>query len=104
MRISDWSSDVCSSDLGRVEIGGRVGDGAIMSEHRRLQRGRHVAPGILEQRDEIIGRMPRQRVLKVEQNKTKRLRPRSTERGERNEVVRSVRARWWQHDLKKQVE
>src|SRR3546814_10282887 len=26
MRISDWSSDVCSSDLANVEIKGRVGD------------------------------------------------------------------------------
>src|SRR3546814_4912387 len=41
MRISDWSSDVCSSDLGLVEAGHRreVEIGRRLVEHR----GRHVA-------------------------------------------------------------
>src|SRR3546814_10697066 len=46
MRISDWSSDVCSSDL---------------------KLGRNIAPRILEQRNEIIRCVADQRVLKVDQ-------------------------------------
>src|SRR3546814_12527127 len=34
MRISDWSSDVCSSDLGAIEIPGR----RLQREVRRLKR------------------------------------------------------------------
>src|SRR3546814_11162589 len=48
MRISDWSSDVCSSDLDRT------------LEHLRQQsRRRLVAPGVvinLETLDEVLGR------------------------------------------------
>src|SRR3546814_4956641 len=41
MRISDWSSDVCSSDLGT--LGAEVGDGA-----------RRPAPGTRHRRDEPL--------------------------------------------------
>src|SRR3546814_2497292 len=41
MRISDWSSDVCSSDLRRVV---RRGQGLFHQRHvERRQRGLHVA-------------------------------------------------------------
>src|SRR3546814_18201931 len=36
MRISDWSSDVCSSDLGRVQLGVARQDGEL---HQRQVRG-----------------------------------------------------------------
>src|SRR3546814_1551462 len=41
MRISDWSSDVCSSDLGREQRGAREGAAAapIEREHQRLDLG-----------------------------------------------------------------
>src|SRR3546814_11981063 len=47
MRISDWSSDVCSSDLARSKAGGRSSIGAsghrqqrvaLIDEHRELAR------------------------------------------------------------------
>src|SRR3546814_6520683 len=37
LRISDWSSDVCSSDLGRAEGTARVGD--------RYEQGQRVGEG-----------------------------------------------------------
>src|SRR3546814_3828047 len=49
MRISDWSSDVCSSDLAAILVG--VYDGAgigIHFEHRHLQH----APGFWAERQE----------------------------------------------------
>src|SRR3546814_3964887 len=53
MRISDWSSDVCSSDLGRA-CGGEF---AVETRHQRPRPRRsaqfvadaqHVAPGVVE--------------------------------------------------------
>src|SRR3546814_16343682 len=38
MRISDWSSDVCSSDLLGFALGGEAGDNQA---HRGAQVGRH---------------------------------------------------------------
>src|SRR3546814_3817903 len=39
MRISDWSSDVCSSDLlERLEAGERVGAAAVGQDDRRIRR------------------------------------------------------------------
>src|SRR3546814_5726376 len=70
MRISDWSSDVCSSDLGKVEAGKRL-------EHRdaeRLRTGRQrpadgadrIEPrhdarrgdGTFRNRDDMVGLRP----------------------------------------------
>src|SRR3546814_7992132 len=41
MRISDWSSDVCSSDLGAAE-GARLGDAAIGLELRHAAGARRL--------------------------------------------------------------
>src|SRR5438067_456341 len=39
----DWSSDVCSSDLGKAEIGRREGVGAVLQHrHRVVGAGRGV--------------------------------------------------------------
>src|SRR3546814_11004899 len=43
MRISDWSSDVCSSDLARTVIRAPV-DGVI--DQRRVAVGQRVQPGV----------------------------------------------------------
>src|SRR3546814_1682756 len=56
MRISDWSSDVCSSDLGREK---RVGERAILGVFRRIDFDRQVRPAIADQfgiRREILAR------------------------------------------------
>src|SRR5439155_24651491 len=39
----------------------------IAVDHRPLDLGRYIAPGILEHRGEIIGRMPGYSVLEIEQ-------------------------------------
>ena len=38
-----------------------------MRAHRLLKRRRDIAPGILQQRHQIIGRMPHQRILEIDQ-------------------------------------
>src|SRR3546814_5122214 len=45
MRISDWSSDVCSSDL--KDVAATVGDGVVRNVAPRRARpiGRHVSSG-----------------------------------------------------------
>src|SRR3546814_20631476 len=46
MRISDWSSDVCSSDLVDLDARARGGDGrARVPEPVRLYRRRHAGDG-----------------------------------------------------------
>src|SRR3546814_12353327 len=44
MRISDWSSDVCSSDLAGAQPGAGAGGGARAGRGRRRRAVRHVAP------------------------------------------------------------
>src|SRR3546814_16152697 len=56
MRISDWSSDVCSSDLSRLDLSKLVPMGGTTEEFsfdqkrnlagRRRNRGRHLRSGI----------------------------------------------------------
>ena len=48
----------------RIPLAGR---GAIPRQHPILQRGIDVAPRILQQADQVIGRVPRQRVLEIQQ-------------------------------------
>src|SRR3546814_14368552 len=45
MRISDWSSDVCSSDLGGGGAGDRREDGATGHVHVQQAAGQPVEPG-----------------------------------------------------------
>ncbi len=56
--------------IGHVESVARACDPLVAVEHRGLELGRHVAPRVLQQRDEVIGWMPRQRVLEIEQAQT----------------------------------
>src|SRR3546814_17306978 len=100
MRISDWSSDVCSSDLVRlavalpqaredaddaqVALGTEDGIGAaeaglveatagdVALQHRFGEIGRYVTPRIFQQRDEVIGAMAGHGILEVEQAETGR--------------------------------
>src|SRR3546814_7173595 len=49
MRISDWSSDVCSSDLGGdgeavLQVGADVGNAHL--QRRKARRGTHVPPDL----------------------------------------------------------
>src|SRR3546814_4087934 len=53
MRMSDWSSDVCSSDLDRVEFGafGRQGDDADIVGNVELAS--HVPARLIHQHDRV---------------------------------------------------
>src|SRR3546814_11426933 len=96
MRISDWSSDVCSSDLARPQCqrregeqpgaGADIGDGARTRpagrqpvEHRQTPRGRVVSAGA--ERLACIDRSEERRVGK--------------------ECVSTCRSRWSPHTKKK---
>src|SRR3546814_19285372 len=50
MRISDWSSDVCSSDLGPRDLHVLAGEQRLRSCHRRVLLGRRVG-----QRGVVVG-------------------------------------------------
>src|SRR3546814_9475475 len=90
MRISDWSSDVCSSDLRRLPAedsqhleaalgtepviaaveGGLVRNrdaGAVTVEHGVLQPPGQVSAGVLQQRHQVVGGGTRDGVMEVQQ-------------------------------------
>src|SRR3546814_17437487 len=101
MRISDWSSDVCSSDLIVAVIASNGADyiACLAAFHFRAFHQRQIARlGGLHQRLEIGAgvlrdchdRSPRWPEL-----------PRSEERRVGNEGVSTRRSRWWPYYLKK---
>src|SRR3546814_1621332 len=51
MRIGDWSSDVCSSDLAADQGGFQDDAPGIVQEQRSLRRQFHIVPGAREQRE-----------------------------------------------------
>src|SRR3546814_20452367 len=94
MRISDWSSDVCSSDLQAVD--GRFTLAAIIGVHQRadqvrLQHGKALAPERLHADDveaqEIIEAV---RIILEAVGKHRR----SEERRVGKECVSTCRSRW----------
>src|SRR3546814_19247386 len=50
MRISDWSSDVCSSDLDALDGVLGVGGGAHQLDHRKLRNGEALRSAFDDQR------------------------------------------------------
>src|SRR3546814_16341458 len=111
MRISDWSSDVCSSDLvfgkpQRVEVGGEVPAHAIgADQHHRADRG----VGRLEDRILARGRRRRSRRLAapggcrrgLALGRIERRGGRSDEGRVGKECVSKCRNRWVAYHLKK---
>src|SRR3546814_20156974 len=96
MRISEWSSDVCSSDLPAVDpgypggdIGDRLAPGSVeQSDRRGVHRQRpaaHVECGILRQLDDGLGPCLQ----------------RSEERRVGKECVSTCRSRWSTYHSKK---
>src|SRR3546814_7125710 len=83
MRISDWSSDVCSSDLLRNRVWYGMGDlnAAIADLLVRLND------------DRVLRRFGRTRRQLFEEIDAPRLR--SEERGVGKECVSTCRSRWW---------
>src|SRR3546814_7614940 len=62
MRISDWSSDVCSSDLGRIHIDHEGNGGVERSEFGAADRLRIAEPGLEAVGETQPGRRVRQDV------------------------------------------
>src|SRR3546814_17635523 len=100
MRISDWSSDLCSSDLARhrrparggrigLEMPGRQQQGEIMV-HRRLAGAGHPGEGAVE-----FGRIPPARV------ELRKAGERSEERRVGKECGSRCSSRWWPDHYKK---
>src|SRR3546814_1772779 len=81
MRISDWSSDVCSSDLGLAASAGRIADGPA---HRIARRNRRDGFARLQGN---IGDTFRRSIKPVEST-------RSEERRVGKECVSTCRSRW----------
>src|SRR3546814_12895010 len=98
MRISDWSSDVCSSDLAEATIAG--------AKHRVLgeQIGQCVDRAVIDRigiaRDEIAQHEPRLHGFKPRQGPgvahswVRRAKKRSEERRVGKECVSTCRSRW----------
>src|SRR3546814_15982346 len=101
MRISDWSSDVCSSDLVDHHLGGGLGPLPVAAHHLRpahadltlLARQQH-AKGRLEA-DDLHGGSG------IGQPDRSRLALRSDVRRGGKEVVSTCRLRWLPYHLKK---
>src|SRR3546814_19355724 len=113
MRISDWSSDVCSSDL-LQPIGGPTAGGGIVDTRQRLERDRAAAQVVMLAAQAEDGRTdrtpgveheyPRSGIapeLQHQHGQQPRLagagRPRSGERRVGNECV-STCSTWWSTD------
>src|SRR3546814_12143880 len=91
MRISDWSSDVCSSDLLRGEVrGGR------QAEPRGLYPRAGAGPAGLRLRPRQQGRSERRWIAACAQRLrvSRRARLRSEERRVGKECVSTCRSRW----------
>src|SRR3546814_16334828 len=96
MRISDWSSDVCSSDLGElfdvlVQFGQREGDFTprfqlLQPESLEITDQHELGQIVIAQAKHVIVRLP----LGLEQ-----IFARSEERREGKECVSTCRSRGW---------
>src|SRR3546814_1415261 len=97
MRISDWSSDVCSSDLGALP-GHEFEDRGEHDEHLQAQRQQDHGDigGKLEQQ------FPAELRGKVEHEAEDRHR-RSDERRVGKECVSTCRPGWWPYHYKKNI-
>src|SRR3546814_19295975 len=115
MRISDWSSDVCSSDLGHTRHVSFRGDGAKCAKSGELVKGEkqlfahgveraivHLPlldfsvkyPGGLEGDGAIVDE-DRKRAYPVDRRRSCKKRIRSEERRVGKECVSTCRSRWW---------
>src|SRR3546814_11607637 len=112
MRISDWSSDVCSSDLALGELPGQRREQEVgQDEDRRCERGvqrlllgAHAQPeqhpddrlpvDVVVERAEALRGAARQEAALAQQLELAMARHRSDERGVGKEGVSTCRSRW----------
>src|SRR3546814_21136717 len=99
MRISDWSSDVCSSDLIKLVVGAQAGEVGQTVRHAKKSRdGRYVpnlviAETVLAQHD-AVSLLHRLRLLRNLHGKVEHGSLRSEERRVGQEGVSTCRSRW----------
>src|SRR3546814_15949245 len=95
MRISDWSSDVCSSDLG-IPLDALSGIGEALEEYRRINP--NIAAISLVRKGQVIFS------IDDEGGSGEALQDRSEERRVGKECVSTCRSRWSPYHLKKKNE
>src|SRR3546814_12180018 len=98
MRISDWSSDVCSSDLAVFELGAIVGGGPVLgavfstkiviATDERLQGHRIVHVVVVDDAVEVVAAAHYRQIL------APIVLTRSAERRVGKECVSTCRSRW----------
>src|SRR3546814_4104486 len=95
MRISDWSSDVCSSDLGALMVSSRIVhrvDGTGERERIEMLDG---APREYLRHNEVTQcLMPEKKAVIIERRRGDRFPARSEERSVGKECVSQGRSRW----------
>src|SRR3546814_19593093 len=96
VRISDWSSDVCSSDLGRAPA--RAGTNA---RFHGVERHLHLARGLARRPDDPVRHAGGD--LRGPGDRRPRRAGRSEERRVGKECVSTCRSRWSPYNLKKKL-
>src|SRR3546814_16853426 len=89
MRISDWSSDVCSSDLG-----GGMGVYAVSSTSINLDTWKRLSPAVQKTIDEVAAKVPDHYASIMDGMVDKAVDSRSAERRVGKECVSKCRSRW----------
>src|SRR3546814_2194974 len=89
MRISDWSSDVCSSDLGAAKLTGRIGAFSVGALSAATQEERGTVASLSSTRRLVVEPLSGFNVLRAR-------RERSEERRVGKECVSTCRSRWSQ--------
>src|SRR3546814_19538819 len=97
MRISDWSSDVCSSDLGSGRAACQESAGALAARHERCRNFRQLPqrniPAAAGEKP-TLPRLSAGKVVGSSDNFPNRRRNRSEERRVGNEGVITCISRW----------
>src|SRR3546814_15638121 len=101
MRISDWSSDVCSSDLLRDLCGGRQRDGRGLRRHQQPARANPRLRAVEPLRD--AGRIDERVPGQGREQRLRRRPRRSDERRVGKECVSTGRSRWSPYHSNKQT-
>src|SRR3546814_20026631 len=97
MRISDWSSDVCSSDLSSPRF-----DSSMMEEIIRSSRSRFEFIA-MDSLSDLVGREFTARIASTPSNQPPASYTRSEERRVGKECVSTCRSRWSPYQSKKKT-